>query len=436
MGAMRLRLITLVMAAVAASGCAVALGPGVRVEKESLALRVDAAATSTRVEVQARLRVRNTGNRPLPHLTIALPAAARVLRANTEDGKASAMTETGRVTFSFTPQWALRAVQGLELDYELVLPAAPLAALPESWMLRVERPSGLLASGTERADRLHIEVSGPAGWVVALGGHLVQLPAGERSRKFDVGLRDPEPVLVVGPYFLERFRGRHLSVRLLTQKPLSSGAARQMAAEFEQSYELFRGLLGRLPSRLRALDVVEATPMGTGVAEEVARGSVVAVPAGTLEEALSAGRLEQQADELVARLWIGGALRTRPELRPLLEEGALQFLLLRAREVRLGSNLLEQAEAEARHKYRELEAAGGTSSQSRAEALRGLLYFLALDRRLGPQPVEQALGRLARLQDGRPVGFGELRAALELQTGRALGDIFKRWSTTRELPGD
>jgi hypothetical protein len=436
MGPMHLRVVGLVIAAIATSGCAVPLGPGVRVGKENLALEMDAAPGSTQFEVQARLRVRNTGNRALPSLTIALPPAARIRRVSALGGNARVVGEEARITFSFAPLWAPRAVQRLDVTYELQLPAAPIAVAPESWLLRVQRPPGLLASGNPTAERLHIEVSGPAGWMVILGDHCERLPATLRPRAIGVGLRDPEPVLVAGAFSVQLIRGRYLGVRLLTQKPCAPEAARRVSAEIEQSYDLFRRLLGRLPYRLRALTVVEATPVGMGTPEGAARGSVIVMPAATLEKVLARGMVDQQADRLVARLWIGGALRARPDQRPLLEEGALEFLLLRAREVRSGSSLLEQAEGAARREYRELERAPEASRRSRAEALRGMLFFLELDRQLGPQPVEQALGMLARLQDGRPVGLGELRAALEQLTGRDLGELFERWSTLRTLPRD
>jgi hypothetical protein len=74
--------------------------------------------------------------------------------------------------------------------------------------------------------------------------------------------------------------------------------------------------------------------------------------------------------------------------------------------------------------------------QEATNAYRAALFLLELEDLAGRESFDRALGRIYAAMAGKEIAVSELRSAIEAETGRDLGEVFRTWLNGPGVPDD
>lgn len=454
------------------------LGPGYVIERESLEIRYD--SSSVRARLRAAYRLKNTGNRELSSIEVALPDrklfGREALRVHVEERElmpqAPADAQAASIEIPLNPPWPQKEKLELAIEYDLApqQPGNPAIGVnQDSFHLRAHgcfprllAPEAFFVAGGERPDKVRVTLNLPADFrVVSAGSRERRRPrGGESEHRFRLRGEDGEPFVVAGRYHEQEVASRDATVVFWTFAPLDAQQAQRAGARIAAAIKMYATTFG-LPvpgKQRRGVWLVETHARLARSAGEADGPAGSAFPDGALlnRQAFALGLDSDSflalAEHELAHTRFGLSVAARPEAEVVLSEGLAEYATIVAAEARGGEAARRHGVAlalgwydEARQHVAEkpLVSLGPADpwEQRRLGYSRGALLFVALEDEIGKAPVRAALARLVRAFPGERAaaggghaGYHELRAALESETGRPLADFFRIWLNQTGIP--
>jgi hypothetical protein len=479
----RLIACALLVAALSLSSCAVPLGPGFHTEKELLEVRF-VPGSAPHLEVHATFTLKNSGNAPLDSLEISLPDEKDFGRSNlriTVDGVAvspqplagpasasePAAAPESSVRIAFPSPWPQNARRTLVVACDLSRTSergTPLALsdtsfyLPDgAWYPLLRAPKGLFARGDAPPLRFDFSVYVPDGFLVHAAGQSngKRRRDGESEFRFRITTDDFSPFVVAGRYHEQQFKDSAGTVLCWTFQPLPADHVARASPRLTAAMKINDSVFGPRAGSPRTIRLVELTSADPG--PWLGR----AFPDGILlwGDVFRKDSFDEVATLQMARLWFGQSLTPRRETRLLFDPAAATYASILVSEAREGASVRRRHAAALIEQYQKslngreeksltgdfgknpdvlLEVPSGTVSletaQRDAAIAKGALFFLALEDEYGKQIVHRALARMIRALRGREAGIFELRAALEAESGKGLGEFFRAWLNQPGIP--
>lgn len=465
----------LLLALMSLAGCAVPLGPGYRIQKETLDLHY-AAASPVHLAVHATYRLSNVGNRGLDFVELVLPDEKIFGRRDAQarmDGREVALVPTpsgerGEFRISFNPPWPQKERHTLEIEYNLAPdpPGSEQISVSEGsfhlrslgWFPDLQEAKGLFSIDVVRPDPTEVSVEAPDGFLLISRGK----PAGERRQgaevehRFGVRRHDLDPFVVAGRYQEQRIEAADGSVIFWTFEPLPHDQAQAAGARLAATWELYQTIFGAAstPSRQSASVRIVETPANLPTYSGRDDGpAATALPGAVLlnRQAFLLGVASTEFLDLAERAmvgtWIGQQVSLRPEAAWTMRQGLEGYASMaaaaaqgRARErpLTIAALLRDYDEARAGAVEKPLAAIRMTDPQEqrRIDAAKVQLFFLALEDECGQAPVRRAMADLVGELRGQDVGWSDLRAALERETGKSLAPFFRGWLEHVGIPDE
>lgn len=454
------------------SACAVPLGPGYTIEQQQIEVHF-VSAPEPHLEVRASYRLKNTGSQQLSFLVAGMPDARAYGREKLHvqlDGReiapqTSSDSQGDRIRIPFDPPLLQKQKRELVVAYDLAAGAASDYGMafgqeafylkPHGWYPDLLPPKGAFAKGGERPGPAQVTARVPRGFLALSSGRAIgpRKRNGETEYRFRSRQEDSDPFVVAGAYQEQRFASSGNTVVFWTHEPVEPAAAQRAAARLAAALATFQATFGPLTKRPQPFWFVEtrapAWPCLTGPVDPAGRS----FPGGILfnRQAFALGVTSEDflefAERELARTWFGHLLAPRQEAKLLLGEGICGYAVVVAEAARGGeaqrrrhAALLLRRYDEARQQAAEKPLLAPLASFSRPErdvaADKATLFFLALEDQYGKETLRRGLARLVSSLRGREVGYEELRAALENETGRNLADFSRVWLNGKGIPTD
>ncbi len=452
------------------AGCAVPLGPGFHFRSRRAGIE-QTTTTPLRVHVRVTDQLANMGNRDLTYLDVTPPSSAlgaTNLRIRVDGREAQAAPVTAEpgapVRIRFQPPWPQKQVRSFVFDYDLESNPTSLvfAATPDAFFLadpngfpRWIPPPGVFVTADSRARKEEFEVTVPSGFRALAGGRQ------RRSRRqgeltlhrYRIS-RETLPLFVIAGRYQElRLDTAHRDVIFWTLQPLDVQAAQRAAERLAETAAMYQEIFGPVARGRRPIHIVEmpAAPAQThGNEPEL---SAASFPYGVLlgQRAFAKGIADDSVLELaereLARTWFGWLARPSPEARSLLGRGAGLYAAVMAAEVRGGAAARSQMISRLFLGYdgqgsaadaalSSDPSASDTRERRAAEAYKAALFLVALEDLAGKEQLQRAARRVVQARAGRETAAGDLRSALEAETGSALADVFRTWLSQSDIPAD
>jgi len=260
------------------------------------------------------------------------------------------------------------------------------------------------------------------------------------------------PYVVAGRYQEKVIQSRRGEVQFWTVRPLDGPAAQTAAERLSYTMTTLREFYGPSSKEKGAIRIAEAPvelPAEFGVSLDP---GAVSFPEGVLldprifQQGIAKEEVLQLAEYELARTWFGWRVRPRPEAQILMGRGVGVFGLVIAAEgrgqgARRGMivslvDRYDQARAAAPDK-RLMEPPEGYSRAERiSTGYRGALFLVALEDLCGHDNLRAALRDVIRAREGSDTGYEELRAAAEIESGKDLGEMFRKWLVEPGIPED
>jgi hypothetical protein len=453
-----LLLFTLAFFAPWLAGCAVSLGPGYHLRREKVTVRY-AGQPAPDLHYSVEAFVRNIGTRSLSRVRIQAPRqlssqaqSAAAIPAPTNTGGAGGRQEGLAVPMN--PPLRRRESRLVFFSHQLPLQRGLVFLDPHEWFPFFLPPRGLFAEKEPRAPKTQIDIFVPYGYRALTSGRLLRMrsgrPGGEAEYGYEIRERDFSPFLVIGKYRRRKVVAHGRAVMFWTNAPLESACASRIANESVETSELYRSLFGRLRANFGPLRVIEIAP-GTSQAALDPDGRSGTVPNAVVfsESPTNACRQPDRFYFLAARslaaTWFGWAVRPASAGRVILGTGAQDYAALIAEENQEGSAMRGRQVADWLAEYDRLSSRTQplppgnlgphpTGDQSRMAGVQSALSFVALEDRLGAEPVRRALKDLVGALKGSSAGRDELRSALEQESGKDLYGFFNQWYGRAGIP--
>jgi hypothetical protein len=462
----------LVACAILASGCVQPLGPGYQFAGRQAEILVSRTAPS-RIHFHVVDELENAGDRPLRSLEVRLPEGRvfgeenlRVVIGGAEvSAQHSSPTDVRMMRAPFDPPWPQNEIRKVVTEWDLVPESSArgtIVASPDGFFVADETalpvwqtPNGVFArGGRDPAKELLTVFSPPDFRVLAPGKALKRAMEGNYVvQRF---LINPEidfiPYVVAGRYQEKVIPSRQGEVQFWTVRPMDGQAALTAAERLSYTMKTLREFYGPSSKEKGAIRIAEAPvelPAEFGVSLDP---GAVSFPEGVLldprifQQGIAKEEVLQLAEYELARTWFGWRVRPRPEAQILMGRGVGVFGLVIAAEGRgqgarrgMIASLVErydQARAAAPDK-RLMEPPEGYSRAERiSTGFRGALFLVALEDLCGRDKLRAALRDVIRAREGSDTGYEELRAAVEFESGKDLGEMFRKWLVEPGIPED
>jgi hypothetical protein len=462
----------LVACAILASGCVQPLGPGYHFADRQAEILVS-PATPSRIHFHVADELENAGDRPLRSLEVRLPEG-RVfgeenLRVVIEGAEVSAQrsspTDVRMMRAPFDPPWPQNEMRKVVTEWDLVPESSARGTIvasrdgffvaDETALPVWQTPIGVFPrGGRDPAKELLTVFSPPDFRVLAPGKALKRAMDGNYVvQRF---LINPDidfiPYVVAGRYQEKVIQSRQGEVQFWTVRPLDGPAAQTAAERLSYTMKTLTEFYGPSSKEKGAIRIAEAPvelPAEFGVSLDP---GAVSFPEGVLldprivQQGIAKEEVLQLAEYELARTWFGWRVRPRPEAQILMGRGVGVFGLVIAAEgrgqvARRGMivslvDRYDQARAAAPDK-RLMEPPEGYSRAERiSTGYRGALFLVALEDLCGHDNLRAALRDVIRAREGSDTGYEELRAAAEFESGKDLGEMFRKWLVEPGIPED
>lgn len=433
------------------AGCAVPLGPGFGIEHQQVEFDY---AEGDVARVRSVYRLRNTGNEPLERLPVNLPHGLASFRA-TVDGRpadvqlvesivedAPAAGRRAAATFTFSPPAARNRRFHLALEYTVPVRAhLPLAAAggdafylsAEDWFPELVRPAAMFARGAARHDDVRMTVRVPDDWRVLTSGR----GAGRRGRgeaaehRFRLRGDDAPPYLLAGRYHEYAVSAHGQTIIFWAFAPLDPPAAQAAGARLAADLAALEAMLGPRARRTGAPTWVVELDDTRAVDSSAFAAGLILLPQQMAE--LVSGQLPSPRHRAtLAGIWFERVTQPEDRLAVQLAEGLKHFSMLGLEQLAGGN--LRSAHIAARIAEFDRLAAESPPEMAALEKMR--VFLLALEDVVGQKKLHAGLRRMVQARRGDTWNRSDLRAALELESGQDLAEIFRRWLDEPGIPED
>jgi len=450
----------------------VALGPGFH-HADRL---VDVSAISiepAHIHLRVRDTLENVGNRELGDLDVVLPGGPSFGTRDIVVGVAGKPVQTQEVNrqsgvslrIPFDPVWAQNQEKEISFDYDLE-PATEgrgvVAATMDGFYLADpnvfpawQSPPGPFAKSDLRAHAEELDVTVPADFkVLAVGRERHTDRRGQIvTHRFEMLGAEFPPYLIAGRYQERRVETEHGTVLFWTRDAVDEETARAAAQRIIGTHAVYEQLFGRVTRNRVPVYVVETSADLAAIDEATANVSAASFPEGVLfdHRAVSLGLSSEPvldlADYELARTWFGWHIRPQPGADLLLGRGIGMFAAVLAAQSRGGPSVREQQLGRLIAGYDQLGPAADekpgfgpaldyTAEQRTAKSYKAALFLASLEDIAGKEGFDRALRRVLKALSGQEIGGGELRSALEAETGRNLAGVFHAWLDHAGIPAD
>jgi hypothetical protein len=467
-----MRLLALIFVGASLMGCTVALGPGFH-HADRL---VDVSAISiepAHIHLRVRDTLENVGNRELRNLDVVLPGGPSFGTRDIVVSVDEKPVETQRVNresgvslrIPFDPVWTRNREKEISFGYDLE-PATEgrgvVAATMDGFYLADpnvfpawQSPPGPFARSDLRAHAEELDVTVPADFkVLAVGRERHTDRRGPVvTHRFEMLGAEFPPYLIAGRYQERRVETEHGTVLFWTRDALDEETARTAARRIMGTHAAYEQLFGRVTKNRAPVYVVETSADLAAIDEATTNISAASFPEGVLFDhralslGLSSGPVLDLADYELARTWFGWHIRPQPGTDLLLGRGIGMFAAVLAAQGRGGAAVRDQQIARLIAAHDRLGPAADekpgfgpaldyTAEQRTAKSYKAALFLASLEDIAGKEGFDRALRRVLKALSGQEIGDGELRSALEAETGRNLAGVFHAWLDHAGIPAD
>jgi hypothetical protein len=449
------------------------LGPGFFFSARQAEIRSSSAAPD-QLHIRVVDHLNNAGDRPLHFLDVRVPEdpsyGVRNLLMTVDGNKVSAESIPNliprTVNTAFDPVWEQQQPREIVTEWDLVpVPSANgnLAASAEAFYIADnaalplwQTPSGLFTLGSTNPVKELLTVSAPADFRVLAPGKPVKVqnpPSGtEVSHSFSINpLEDFLPFVVAGRYQELIINTRHGAVNFWTFHSLDPQQAQTAAERLSSTMQAYRDFFGP-SSKGKAVAHIVESPGQLPIEFDGNNAGGTSFPEGVLldSRALTQGISNEDTLELaefeLARTWFGWRLRPQPEEQILMGRGAGLFALVVAAEARgqdqrarMVESLLDRYDAAVRVAAdgRMLVPPTGVSRMERiSSGYRAALFLIALEDLCGHDNLGAAFRDVVAARGNNDAGYEDLKAALEEDSQRDLGEMFRTWLIRPGIPED
>jgi hypothetical protein len=422
------------------------------------------------VQVKVTDTLENAGDRTLNYLDVSLPTGPSFGTRNvtvSAEGKVvvsqQRMTQGGTLRIPFGSKWAQGERREITFSYDLQ-PAPEgrgvVAATPTGFYLAAagvfpfwQKPVGPFAQGSLRAKTEELEITVPADFRVLALGHEQH---SERHgafvvHRFERRYADFSPYVVAGRYVEQRVETPQRVIFFWTREPLDTNIARQAARHLATTIAVYEDLFAPAARNRDPIYIVETSAQLAPIAEVSADIAAASFPNGVLFDqpavalGLASDPVLNLADYELARTWFGWSVRPRTDADFLLGRGMALCASVLAAEATGGTALRRERIAEYLATFDRTggadeerpgvgSAQGYTRAEIRAKSYKAALFLVSLEDMAGAGKFERALQRILKDMAGQEISSGELRSALEAETGQNLAPTFHEWLDHPGIP--
>jgi len=459
---------------IGASACTVPLAPGYAILKESRQLRFVPGAPP-RLEVRASYTLENTGTIDLKFIDVDLPEEKAFGRQNVRaelNGRAvqveSAPEEYGtehRNTFRIAtePSWTQKQRLELLIAYDFASPenSGSQITLGENdfhlgsrgWSPVLHPPKHFLSPFPKRPDRSPFTIRVPAGFLVLARG----TPSGQKREggeieyRFLLRMSDLSPYVAAGRYVESNSKRGSGDVVFWTLEPPKENIP-AVAERISAAWTVLQTDFGTLDKNIRNPHVVESPELRPHLEGEEG-SAATAFPGGVLvgpaPPASGAGGEDfiVKVTHALAHNWFGDEMYFAPGAAIGMGEGLPEYATIVVDEAREGDAArrkrvlayLDQYDEALKHAVEKplaLTMPTDPPEQRRMALAKAPLFYIALEDLYGEAPVRHGLKSMATLLRGQAVGYDDMRAALEMTTGKNLVEPFHTWLYEKDIPAE
>jgi hypothetical protein len=446
--------VILVLLSLSLAGCVAPLGPGFQLRREVVTVRYALPPAAPALHFSVQAVARNTGNRALTLLRIQAPSRAPTAMSSPTSASTAGSDLRSSLPVRLQPPLARGQARRIPFAYLVPVRGDAIFLEPQGWFPSFLPPRGPFATSQPWAPKTEIDIYAPPEDRVLTTGRLRRVHAAPPGRDaeyvYEIGERDFPPFLLIGKYREQRVRAGGQSVLLWTRgEPFDSSCVRAVASEAVATARLYRSVFGRLREHLGPLRLVEFPSQGLAPGSNTNPGTGT-LPNGALFTENPADACRQrnafyfQLARDLAATWFGWAVRPAPGASAILS-GVQDYAALMAEETQESPSVRRQQVALWLSEYDRLSSetqplppaelgSHPAGDQFRMAGVQSALFFVALEDRLGAEPVRRALQDLVRSLDGSTAGPDELRSALEGESGQNLYDFFNQWLGRAGIP--
>jgi hypothetical protein len=458
---------------IASPTCAVPLAPGYSILKESRQVRFVPGAPP-RLEIRASYTLENTGTIDLKFIDVDLPEEKAFGRQNIRaelNGRAvqvESVPEYGtdhRNAFriAMEPSWTQKQRLELLIAYDFASPenSGSQITLGENdfhlgslgWSPVLHPPKHFLSPFPKRPDRSLFTIRVPAGFLVLARG----TPSGQKREggeieyRFLLRMSDLSPYVVAGRYVESNSKRGSGDVIFWTLEPPKESIA-AVAERISAAWAVLQMDFGTLDKNIRNPNVVESPELRPhlegeeGPAAAAFPGGVLVGPA-PLASGAGGEDFIVKVTHAIAHNWFGDEMYFAPGAAIAMGEGLPEYATIVIDEAREGDaarrkrvlaylGKYDEARKHSVEKPLALTMLTDPAEQRRMALAKAPLFYIALEDLYGEAPVRHGLKSMATLLRGQAVGYDDMRAALEMTTGKNLVEPFHIWLYEKDIPAE
>lgn len=450
------------------------LGPGFYVHKEELEVRF-LPGDPPRLEVLASFELENSGNAPLVSLDALLPAEQlfgrtdlRVTVAGREVASEPLPPRESTPPFEarripIAPAWPEKERRMVTIAYRLTarsehearigMEANSFFVRRRGWYPLLKPPPGLFAKGGDRPKVWELRVHVPGTYLVHASGapRGLRRHTSETEHRFRIAAEDFAPFVVAGEFRETRVKVSGVEARYWTHQPLPENSLAVLLRQLAASARFFEASFGPRARHPKAIHVVESAALTlsqenpAGVAAASLPEAAIIHPSVREQDASHASTLHV-AELMLAGTWFSHVSEVENEEDTPLTLGMSFYAARLAAEQRSDAEPRGAYLARLIRAYDQAVAREGATAAAEqtphgsphplSERIKAILFLFALEEHCGPEALRSGTRRMVQALRGSAYGYAELRAALEAESRRDLGEIFRQWLNRPNLPAD
>ena len=423
------------------------------------------------LKIRTEYTLANIGNSELTFVDVTLPDEklfGRVdLRAEV-NGRVTAFAnlpaeyqqeQPNALRIPLDPAWKQKQMRQVEIEYAFRAPADSGKQITlgdedfhlgsRGWFPLLEPPKHFMSPYPKRPINTAYTVRVPADFLVLARGKAAgrKKDGSEIEYRFDLGKRDLTPCIVAGRYVA--WSARPNAAIFWTLAPLKDDPA-PAEKRITAAWSILEDEFGPLDANIRAPHVVESSKLrgdfgaDAGPATAIFPGGVLVNPAA-LAQGIGSEDFLDGVTLALARDWFDEEIYPAPGAAVVMGEGLPEYATIEIEEARNGEpgrrqrilHYLEEYD-EARKNAAEKPLGAATASDSgderRLALAKAALFFAALEDACGEAQMQGGLKQLVALFSGEEAGYDDLRAELELSSGKNLAEMFRVWLNQKGIP--
>jgi hypothetical protein len=425
------------------------------------------------LEIRSCYTLVNSGNSDLKFIDVGVPGEDIYGRQNVRvewNGNAAPVEkpaepdrahEADTVRITADPVWGQKQQRELLIAYNFVSPEADGARITlgenefhlgvRGWSPVLLPLKRILSPLPTRPDKTMFTIRVPADFKVLARGKPSsdkKVDGGETEHRFVLRKTDLPPYVVAGRYTESSAKRGGSDVIFWTPGPLKDPAA-AASEQIGGAWQILGTNFGVLEKSIRTPHIVES--VGLRAEAGGREPTAAAFPGGVLINSATLGTEEDEFMDRVtyalAQNWFGDQVYFLRNAEIGMGRGLPEYAAIVVDEVRGGDAARRKRVIAYLHEYDEAGKNAAekplastlltdTREQRRMALAKAPLFYVALEDEYGAQPVRQGLERMTTLLRGQQVGYDDMRAAIEMTTGKQLAKPFSTWIDGKDLPAD